>query len=59
VTETRIYKLDKGLSIWFWLCEPCLAEKLSKGWALMEKRNPPHKLPCDECKYKAKKKGRM
>ncbi len=49
--ETRIYKLDKGISIWFWLCEPCLGKKLAKGWALMEKRNPPHALECDECRF--------
>ncbi len=55
MTDTRIYKLDRGMSIWFWLCPDCLKEKLSKGWALLEKRDAPHRLPCDECKHKAKK----
>jgi hypothetical protein len=52
VTDTRIYKLTKGVDCWFWLCEPCLAEKLTKGWALLEKRDAPHRLECDECRFR-------
>lgn len=49
---TKIYKLTKGIDCWFWLCAACLKEKKAKGWDLSETRNPPHSLPCDECKFK-------
>jgi len=56
MTDTRIYKLDRGFSCWFWLCPKCLKGKLSDGWALVEKRDAPHRLECDECRFK---KGRF
>lgn len=49
---TKIYKLTHGIDCWFWLCAPCLAEKKAKGWEVVETRDSPNKLECQECKFK-------
>ena len=48
-----IYKLDHGVSIFIWLCHRCLGERLTKGWAQLEKRPLPFPQPCQDCKFKA------
>lgn len=48
----KIYKLDKGVSIWMWLCQPCLGERLAKGWAHLETRRPPFAVECQDCRFK-------
>ena len=47
-----IYKLDKGVSIFMWLCEACLVKRLSKGWAELEKRALPFPQACQDCQFK-------
>lgn len=44
-----IYKLDHGVSIFVWLCEPCLAKRLAKGWSQLEKRPLPFPQRCQDC----------
>jgi len=50
---SAIFKLDHGVSIWIWLCQKCLGERLTKGWSQMEKRPLPFPQPCQDCTFKA------
>lgn len=45
-----IVRLDRGWSKWEWLCPRHIKAAKAKGWETMEKRKPPHDLPCDACK---------
>jgi len=45
--KVRVVLLDRGYSVWGWLCSKHLALRLSQGWELKEERDPPHELKCD------------
>jgi hypothetical protein len=45
-----IYLLDRGMGIWLWLCPECVAKRADDGWAVKERREPPHELDCEDCK---------
>lgn len=48
---TKIRKMDKGITAFFWLCE-CLVEKQKNGWELLETRPMPFPQECEECRFK-------
>ncbi len=45
--DVVIVQLDRAYSLWLWLCPACLAQSISEGWTVKEKRTPPHELRCD------------
>jgi hypothetical protein len=45
--QVRIYLLDRGYSVWGWLCGKHLAIRLGQGWELKDEKDPPHELTCD------------
>jgi hypothetical protein len=45
--DVVIVQIDRGYSLWLWLCPSCLAQSEAEGWKVKEKRTPPHKLKCD------------
>ena len=46
----KIVKLEK--SGWMWLCEPCLAKRLSLTDAHLETRRPTFPLACQDCTWR-------
>ena len=44
-----IVKLTRAFDVWRWLCPRHIELARLKGWALKERREPPHALPCEEC----------
>lgn len=50
MADVSIVHLDRGFSLWRWLCPRHIKAAKAKGWELKEKRKPPHELPCDMCK---------
>lgn len=46
----KIQKLEK--SGWVWLCEPCLAKRLSLGDSHLETRRPTFPLACQDCTFR-------
>jgi hypothetical protein len=48
-----IYQIDRGISIWIWLCAGCVKARKAAGWAVKEKKPPPHDgLHCQDCDSK-------
>jgi hypothetical protein len=47
--SVRIYQLDRGISLWFWLCAKCLRRRQSEGWYITASKPAPHPLNCDLC----------
>lgn len=47
--KVRIYELDRGVSLVFWLCAHHLAEKKAAGWEVKGAKDPPHEIACDGC----------
>ncbi len=48
--SVRLYKLNKAVEIYFWLCPVALAAKQAGGWEIREDKDPPHGLSCDEAR---------
>lgn len=50
-----IYQLDRGFSVWVWLCTPHVEARTkvslpdSERWDVKERRVPKHPLTCDDC----------
>jgi hypothetical protein len=47
--NVRIYQLDRGVSLWRWLCPEHLAERQREGWHVTASKPAPHPLNCDLC----------
>lgn len=45
-----IYCLDRGFSLWVWLCGKHLKARQKAGWERKETRPAPHPLTCDDCR---------
>lgn len=43
----RIYQLDRGYSVWGWLCPRHLELALQQGWEIKDTKPAPHELTCD------------
>ena len=46
-TEVRIFLIDRGYSVWAWLCPKHKQAAIESGWEVKEDKDPPHKLKCD------------
>jgi hypothetical protein len=44
-----IYRMEKGVAVWQWLCSKHLAERVSEGFEAKEIKTPPHPLNCELC----------
>ena len=44
-----IVQLDRGFSVWCWLCPKHLKARQKAGWDLKATKKPPHELTCDAC----------
>jgi hypothetical protein len=44
-----IVQLDRGFSVWCWLCPKHLKARQKAGWDLKATKKPPHPLTCDDC----------
>jgi hypothetical protein len=44
-----IVNLDRGYSIWCWLCPNCKRARVKAGFDVKETRKPPHALRCQDC----------
>ena len=50
--SVAIYSITLGCDVWIWLCEDCLEARQLKGWMVKERKEPPHRLPCQDCEEK-------
>jgi hypothetical protein len=50
VKPAAIYQLDRGFSVWAWLCADHLKARQAAGWEVKERRPAPHPITCDDCK---------
>ena len=57
VGDVAIVLLDRGCGVWQWLCADCLVRKISEGWVVKERREPPHKLDCETCRRRTQVEG--
>lgn len=49
-----IYKLERGIEVWRWLCPRHLAKAKAAGWHVVDEKPSPHEdLPCDDCREAA------
>jgi hypothetical protein len=46
--NVRIFKLNRAVEIWFWLCPTALAARQADGWEIREEKAPPHLLRCQD-----------
>lgn len=44
-----IVQLDRGMTVFRWLCAPHISIAKAQGWIEVSKRKPPHELPCEDC----------
>ena len=44
-----IYELSRGFDVFVWLCSKCVTLRLDLGWAVKNRKEPPHPLRCDDC----------
>ncbi len=49
MNDVRIYELDRGFSLWVWLCPACLEARELLGWEVKESRPAIVPLTCDDC----------
>lgn len=47
--KVGIAQIDRGFSIWIWLCKACLSLRQAAKWELKDKKAAPHSLPCQDC----------
>lgn len=47
--EVAIVKLDAVGGLWMWLCAKH-EKKREKKWGVLERRRPPGKIECDDCR---------
>lgn len=51
--SVRIFKLQQAFDWWVWLCPEHLAAWIARGWSVREHKDPPHDLPCTDCRAAA------
>lgn len=51
--KVSIYLLDRGFTVWHWLCSKHLADRVTAGWLVKETKPAPHELTCDDCRREA------
>lgn len=47
--DVSIYELEKGWSVFAWLCPNHVKARKRAGWRVKVKKPPPHDLPCQDC----------
>jgi len=58
MNATGIWCLSREFEWWMWLCCECLGRRYAAGWHIRGHREPPHELPCDDCRGGAVQLGR-
>lgn len=48
--DVRIVKLDTVGGLWMWLCKKHKAKR-EKKWPVLEERQPPGAIECDDCRF--------
>lgn len=44
----KILHIDRGFSLWVWLCRFHTNQRRKEGWAVKDQKKAPHELPCDD-----------
>lgn len=53
LSQVGVYAIDRGVTIWIWLCGKHVKTREAAGWAVKEQRTPPQDLPCQDCQAKS------
>ena len=48
--KVGIFEMDRGVSVWLWLCQTHLNARRKAGWVVKTRKKPPHEITCDDCR---------
>ena len=49
--NAEIVQIDRAFALWLWLCPPHTARREAQGYQIKVRKEPPHPLPCDDCRW--------
>jgi len=49
VNEVAIVEMTNGVTMWRWLCPPCIAARRAAGWTVKAPAPLPDGLVCSDC----------